>query len=61
MPGSPARTSKQVFVMQEHSDGSTRLLPVDGCGDAQFEYNRTLELKDLLGRAYVSGTVLKRR
>ncbi len=47
--------------MQENSDGSILPLPVKVTTEAQFEYDQTPELRDLLAQAAASGTVRKRR
>jgi hypothetical protein len=57
LPGHPGQT----FAMQENSDGSILLLPVKITTEAQLEYDKTPELRDLLAKASASDTVRKRR
>ena len=47
--------------MQENSDGSILPLPAKITTEAQLEYEKTPELRDLLARASASGTVRERR
>ncbi len=53
--------SNERFVMQENADGSLLLQPARVITDAQFEYDSTPELQDLLTRAAQSPVVRRRR
>lgn len=49
------------YVMRENSDGSILLQPARVVTEAQFEYDNTPELRELLARASASGTVSRKR
>lgn len=53
LPGYP----HQRFFAVENSDGSILLIPTQDIRDAQEEYDKSPELRDLLARAVNSKTV----
>jgi hypothetical protein len=53
--------SNRLFVMQENSDGSLLLQPAQVVTEAQLEYDRTPELRELLAEAAASPTVRRTR
>jgi hypothetical protein len=57
LPGHPAER----FIMQENEDGSVLLTPARVISDAQYEYDTTPELQDLLHRAMTAPRVRRER
>ena len=57
IPGHP----NQRYLLQENSDGSILLEPARVVSEAQYEYDNTPELRELLTRAANSGYVTRRR
>ncbi len=57
LPGRP----NQRFLVREHSDGSILLEPARIVSEAQDEYDRSPELRQLLARAAASGRTSARR
>jgi hypothetical protein len=57
IPGHP----NQRYLLQENSDGSILLEPARVVSEAQYEYDNTPELRELLTRAASSGYVTHRR
>lgn len=57
LPGHP----NQQYIVRGNADGSLLLQPARVTTDAQDEYDRDPELRDLLGRATVSPTVRRTR
>ncbi len=53
--------ANEQFLIEELWDGSIRLEPARIVSDAQFEYDNTPELRELLSRAKNSGRVTTRR
>ena len=49
--------AREKFLMQENADGSILLIPARVVSAAQFEYDQSPELQELLGRALASPTV----
>jgi hypothetical protein len=49
------------FLVQENSDGSILLLPARVVSEAQYEYDQSAALRELLSRAAASKTVRKTR
>ena len=49
--------AKEKFLMQENADGSILLLPARVLTEAQYEYDQSPELQELLARAVSSPTV----
>ena len=49
--------AKEKFLMQENADGSILLLPARVLTEAQYEYDQSPELQELLARAASSPTV----
>lgn len=57
LPGHP----NQQFVVRENADGSLLLQPAQVTTNAQREYDRDPELRELLSRATASPTVRRAR
>jgi len=57
LPGHPM----EKFLVQENSDGSILLLPARVVSEAQYEYDQSAALRELLSRAAASKTVRKTR
>lgn len=57
IPGHP----DQRFLVQENSDGSLLLIPAVVMSEAQYEYNSSSELQELLQRAMSSPSVKRSR
>lgn len=57
LPGHP----EERFIVQENEDGSLLLQPARVVTEAQAEYDRDPELRDLLARATKSSTVRRTR
>jgi hypothetical protein len=57
LPGHPM----EKFLVQENSDGSILLLPARVVSEAQYEYDQSPALRELLSRAAASTTVRKTR
>jgi len=55
LPGHPG----QRFLVRENEDGSLLLQPARVITEAQAEYDRDPELRDLLARASMSPTVVR--
>ncbi|MFM8602013.1 MAG: hypothetical protein ACKORY_01880 [Actinomycetota bacterium] len=53
--------ARQKFLMQENSDGSILLIPARVVSEAQYEYDQSPELQDLLRRALASPTAAPSR
>jgi hypothetical protein len=57
LPGQPGRR----FLLRENADGSILLQPASVVAEAQYEYDNTSRLRDLLTAATSSPTVRKSR
>lgn len=57
LPGHP----DERFIMQENEDGSVLLTPAKVMTEAQYEYDTTPELQNLLHRAMTSERVRRER
>jgi hypothetical protein len=57
LPGHP----DEKFLVRENSDGTILLMPARIVTEAQYEYDESRELRDLLSRASSSPTVRKSR
>jgi hypothetical protein len=53
--------SNQKFIMHENADGSLLLEPARVVSEAQYEYDQTPDLRELLDRARTSPTVQRSR
>ena len=56
IPGHPERT----FIVRENEDGSLLMQPARVISEAQYEYDTSPELQELLAKAAASPTVHRR-